>query len=103
MARTSQAVLRLPCYRQAALRHLAEKLAVPVRWLDEHVSRALVLACRTPTEAGTRMKTGWMVEALADMETFAELNGLGELQKQLAVCRQLARAAEDDRKAAQED
>ena len=47
------------------------------------------------------MEIGWMAEALADMETFAELNGLDELQERLADCRQLAGAVEDEQRAEQ--
>lgn len=36
------------------------------------------------------MEIGWMLDELADMEKFAELNGMDELRKQLARCRELA-------------
>ena len=47
------------------------------------------------------MEIGWMADALADMEAFAELNGMAELREQLAVCRELATAVEAEQEAAQ--
>lgn len=48
------------------------------------------------SKAGTRMQVGWMTEALADLEAFAEMSGLSELREQLSACRQLASAVEDE-------
>ena len=40
------------------------------------------------------MEIGWMTDTLADLEAFAKMNGLAELQEQLQTCREIASRVE---------
>lgn len=73
----------------------ALNLPLPKKHVDA-IPKCLCTRLRA-VESGYRMKIEWMAEALADMKTFAELNGLTELQKQLTVCQELAVKAQAEK------